>query len=128
MTTNRPVFAVQYDSRLPSIPKIQNNHWRAVTSQDQYLSEGFKSPPRIVFKKQINLREHLIRANAPPPVRPHKRYVRGIIKCGKQCTEFPFIQEVRKITNKQNTCRNEKNPNCESINTVYLIECKKDRC
>ena len=100
-----------------------------MTSQDQYLSECFESPPIIAFKKQMNLREHLLRAKVPPPVRPHeKRNVRGVFKCGKQCTACPYIKEGRTITNKQKTWRIEKNLNCESSNIVYLIECKKDRC
>ena len=43
----RPVFAVKYDPRLPSISQIQARHWRTMKSQDKHLSEVFSEPPLI---------------------------------------------------------------------------------
>ena len=34
--TNRPVFVVTFDPRLPSIPKITRKHWRSMLSQDKH--------------------------------------------------------------------------------------------
>ena len=58
---NRPVFAVKYDPRLPSIQSIQSKHWRSMINQDPYLSEVFPKPPLTAFKKQRNIRDILIK-------------------------------------------------------------------
>ena len=51
----RPVFALKYDPRLPSITNIQAKHWRSMTNQDQYLAKVFPEPPLTAFKRQKNL-------------------------------------------------------------------------
>ena len=48
----RPVFVVTFDPRLPSIPAIQQKHWRAMVNMDPYMAEGFPSPPLIAYKRQ----------------------------------------------------------------------------
>ena len=50
-TTNRPVLALTFDPRLPPIASIQAKHWRAMTLQNQYLSEVFPNPPLTAFKR-----------------------------------------------------------------------------
>ena len=52
---NRPVFALQYDPRLPAIQSIQAKHWRSMVVQDQYLADCFKQPPLTAFRRQTNL-------------------------------------------------------------------------
>ena len=70
-SNKRPVFAIKYDPRLPSIPSIQAKHWRAMDSKDQYLAKCFPEPPLTAFKGQTNLKELLIIAKFPGP--PTKR-------------------------------------------------------
>ena len=41
----RPVFAVKYDQRLPSITNTQTKHWRLMTFQVKYMEEVFLEPP-----------------------------------------------------------------------------------
>ena len=36
--TNRPVFVVSFDPRLPSIPNIPRKHWRSMVGQEPYLN------------------------------------------------------------------------------------------
>ena len=48
---NRPVFALKFDPRLPSIKSIQAKHWRAMVSQNQYLAEVFKQPPLTAYRR-----------------------------------------------------------------------------
>ena len=64
-TEKRPVFALTYDPRLPAIQSIQAKHWRSMVSQDPYLSEVFSQPPLTAYKRQKNIRDHLIRAKVP---------------------------------------------------------------
>ena len=75
----RPVFAVKYDPRLPSITNIQTKHWRSMTFQDKYMEEVFPQPPLTAFERQRNLRDILIRAKVPPPPEHYsKRILRGM--------------------------------------------------
>ena len=62
----RPLFALKYDPRLPAISSLQAKHWRAMTAQDQYLTEVFLKPPLVAFRKQSNLKDILIRSKVPP--------------------------------------------------------------
>ena len=66
----RPVFAVNYDPRLPAIQNIQARHWRSMTSHDQYLASVFPDPPLTGFRRQSNLQNMLIRAKVPGKPRP----------------------------------------------------------
>ena len=126
----RPVFVIKFDPRLPAISSIQAKHWRSMASQDQYLSDCFPQPPLVAFKRQRNLRESLIRAKVPPPpdLRP-KRILKGVVKCGKECTACPYIIEGRNVRiDKRSTWRINKKLNCLTFNSVYMIECDKDKC
>ena len=66
----RPVFALTYDPRLPPIQNIQARHWRSMVSQDPYLSEVFEQPPLTAFRRQKNIKNHLIRAKVPADPKP----------------------------------------------------------
>ena len=125
---NRPVFSV-YDPRMPALQNIQAKHWRAMKSQDQYLSKVFPEPRMVGFRRQRNLKDHLIRAKVPTaaPIYP-QRERKGMNKCGK-CSICPFIKEGKeiKIQNKPNWSIN-KRVDCDSTNIIYLIECSKETC
>ena len=124
----RPVFAVLYDPRLPSIQPIQAKHWRAMTSRDCRLKEVFPAPPLTAFKRQRNLRDHLIRAKIPENRNPYpQRASKGMFKCHKSwCNACPFIKEGKNIKMKNRKPWNiNKKVNCNSMNIVYVIECDK---
>ena len=98
-------------------------------NQNQYLAEVFPEPPLTAFKRQANIRQHIIRAKVadPPQLRP-KRQILGMTKCGKGCTACPYIKEGRNIKMKTSTWKINKKVNCNSYNIVYMIECDKERC
>jgi hypothetical protein len=48
--SQRPVFVVQHDPRLPSITNIVKKYWRTMVSQDPQLNEAFPLPPLIAYK------------------------------------------------------------------------------
>ena len=52
----RPVLAIHYD------PSSIARHWRTITSKDSHLNEVFKEPPLTAYRRQRNIRGHLIRA------------------------------------------------------------------
>ena len=105
-------------------------HWRSMTSQDQHLQEVFKEPPLTAYKKQKNIKDHLIRAKVadPPSLRP-KRNKSGMSKCKNNCSLCPYIKEAKSIPiNRNSTWKVTNNLNCQSSNIVYLIECNKEQC
>ena len=93
------------------------------------FSEVFLQPPLTAFRRQSNLRDHLIRAKVPtdPKLHPQRRS-RGMKKCGKNCTACPYIKEVKSLYINQKEWKINQNLNCEIFNCIYLIECKKDNC
>ena len=122
-------MALKYDPRLPFVTGVMNKHWRSMIGQDQYLKEVFESPPLTAFKKQKNIRDHLVRAKVadPPQIRPIRRKNPGMKRCGKMCTICPYVKEGKevKIENKKVPWKISKNVNCESKNIIYIIECLK---
>ena len=100
-----------------------------MTNQNQHLKEVFPEPPLTAYKRQANLRQHLVRAKiADPPILRPKRELRGMAKCGQGCTACPYILEGRNIKNNGLTWRINRKVDCNSYNIVYLIECDKDKC
>ena len=122
------VFVMTYDPRLPPIGSIQAKHWRSMTSKNRYLSEVFKRPPLIAYKRQQNIRQYVIRSKVQIKQTYEKRNVRGMKKCGQNCTMFPYVREGK--VNKINGIEWKINHNlhCKSYNVVYALICKKDNC
>ena len=125
-TTTRPVFVINFDPRLPSIPTIVKKHWRTMV-QDPRLKEIFPEPPLVAYKRPPNIKEKLIRAKVPKenPYKP-KRNLQGMKKCLK-CSVCPFVTVGKTVKSTSNNMRIDINTgvNCLSSNVVYLIGCKK---
>jgi hypothetical protein len=49
-------------------------------------------------------------------------------KCGRPCLACPYIKEGKAIKLKNGEWKIMKSLNCESANSVYLLECNKDYC
>jgi hypothetical protein len=126
----RPIFAIRYDPRLPSLTNIQAKYWRSMAFMDQHMKEVFPQPPLTAFKRQKNLRDMLIRAKVPEPKRLYeKRSMKGMAKCGHSCTACPFIKTGKQVKIKRNAYWNiNTKVNCESYNVIYMLECEKDNC
>ena len=126
---SRPIFAVKFDPRLPSIQPIVSRHWRAMKSQDKYLGECFAEPPLIAFRRQSNIRDFLIKSKIPPPQRPYPdRTKKGMTNCGKGCPTCPYIQYGKEVKIDNNsTWKINKRMSCETYNVIYLLACQKCR-
>ena len=126
----RPVFALDYDPRLPGLQAIQAKHWRAMIAQDQYLEEVFPEPPLTAFRRQNNIRSLLIRAKVPEITKKYKkRHIRGMRKCGKSCSACPYILEGKSIKIRPGTTwKLTRSLSCENNNIIYLIQCNKEFC
>ena len=97
-------------------------------TKDAYLAEVFKKPPLIAYKKQKNIRQHIIRAKVPNQQNYPKRIVKGMKKCGENCTVCPYVRESKRVKINGKEWKINQEVNCESYNVVYAVICKKDNC
>ena len=98
-----------------------------MVGQDSHLKEVFKEPPLTAFRRQQNIRGHLIRAKIAKNQR-NKRILRGMKKCGTQCTACAYIKEGTSLEINKSKWKINKAFNCKSYNVIYAIFCKKDNC
>ena len=82
------------------------------------------------FRRQANLRNHLIKSKLPPPPRQcPERDKRGMTNCGKNCQTCPYIKYGKEVQiDKKSTWKIIKKMSCESFNVIYLLECQKENC
>ena len=124
--SQRPVFVIAFDPRLPSISQIVSRHWRTMR-QDPYLAQVFPQPPLVAYKRPANLRDKLIRAKVPelPPPRI-KRIVNGMKKCS-DCPICPFVKTGQIVKSAQSDFKIEiqQSVNCQTRNLIYMINCRK---
>ena len=124
--SERPVFVITYDPRLPSIAGIIKKHYRTMV-KDPHLAEAFPLPPLVAYRRPKNVRDKLIRSKVPPlpPARP-KREISGMTKCNR-CPICPYIKvgkSVKATATKTEVAIN-KPVNCQTKNAIYLIGCRK---
>ena len=131
-STQRPVFVVQYDPRLPSITSITRRHWRSMITRDPKLQEIFPDPPLVAYKVAPNLRSKLIRAKIPPEPSTRPRRIRpGMKKCGKpRCPACPYIQTGPTFKATATAYKVDLNSevDCTTTNLCYAISCGVPRC
>ena len=73
--------------------------------------------------------DHLIRPKVPLDPKPYPaRRMRGMKRCGKNCSACPYIREVKSLNINTNAWKINQNLNCEIANYIYLIECMKEDC
>jgi hypothetical protein len=60
----RPVLAITYNPKLPSISKIVQKHWNTM-AKDPNAKKCFPKPPMIAFKQPDNLKRMLCHAKVP---------------------------------------------------------------
>ena len=124
-TTDRPVFVIHYDPRLPSINSIVKKHYR-VMIQDPRMKEIFPDAPLIAYKRQKNIKEFLIRAKVPPEIKRPKRKLPGMKKCNS-CVYCHYIMTGDKVkfTATKYIHHITTQITCNTSNLIYLITCIK---
>ena len=91
-SSERPVFVIQYDPRLPSIPMIVKKHWRSMT-QDPRMKEIFPLPPLVAYKRPPNIKDKLVRAKVPKESNGRPKRTRIGMKNCQNCVICPFVKE-----------------------------------
>ena len=99
-------------------------------SHDNYLAECFSQPPLTAYRRQLNIRNLLIKSQIPPKPKPYPyRNNRGMTNCGKACTACPYFHYGKEIKiNSKSTWQITKKMSCSTFNIIYLLECQKDNC
>ena len=95
--------------------------------QDQYIKEVFKQPLLTAFRRQRNLRDILIKSKVPPAlIRYPQRHIKGMNKCGQNCTACPYVMADNKVkVNDKEEWKIESNVTYSTFNCVYMFHCDK---
>ena len=124
-STDRVVFVVTYDPRLPSIPKIVSKHWRTMV-QDPRMKEIFSSPPLVAYRRPANIKDKLIRSKMPAVQKRNKRVKTGMSRCGAgncRCCQFVETGKTARSTATTEVVEINAEVNCQDSNIIYLITC-----
>ena len=71
-----------------------------MVAEDKYPKKCFTPLP--AYRRQIYLTNFLIKSEvAPPPPLHPQREMKGMTKCGKACTAFPFILKGKNVKKDQ---------------------------
>ena len=119
----RPVFALTYNPKLPSVPKIIKKHWKTLV-KDQKMRKIFPLPPMVAYRQPPNLKSVLCRAKLPQN-RHSKRKLVGMQPCSKPCNVCPYIQKTNSFSSSQNK---QSFPlkglfTCSTTGVIYLVSC-----
>ena len=124
-TTDRPVFVIHYDPRLPNVNAIVRKHFRVMT-QDPHMKEVFPDPPLIAYRRQRNIREVLIRAKVPPVTKRPKRELLGMRRCNRDVyCNYTMVGDHVKSTASSYQHQITTKVTCTTSNIIYLITCMK---
>jgi hypothetical protein len=117
-----------YNPSLHGIQKLLSRHHTILLS-DARLSKIFPEPPRLVYRRNKNLRDLLVRA------RIHNSQIsensNGCHPCGKLlCKVCKQMLNTDTVISKDGafSFRILGNNHCQTPNVVYLLECKKCNC
>ena len=121
----RPVLAITYNPRLPSVSKIIKKHWNTMI-KDPKAKNCFPKPPMIAFKQPDNLKRMLCHAKVPKNSHT-KRKLLGMQACNKPCSVCPYIKTTKEVLSLKTK---EKLPlkglfTCTTTGVIYLISCSK---
>ena len=125
-TSDRPVFSVLFDPRLPSIPGIVQRHYRSMVSNDNHLKEVFPKPPLVAFRRPKNIREMIIKAKVTSSITRASRTQVGLRKCTNvSCVTCPYIIPGKVVKAHASNVRVEVNTavTCNTPNVIYCISC-----
>jgi hypothetical protein len=119
----RPVFALTYNPKLPSVPKIIKKHWKTLV-KDQKMNKIFPLPPMVAYRQPPNLKSVLCRAKLPQN-RHSKRRLVGMQPCSKPCNVCPYIQKSKTFKSSHNNQPFQLKGlfTCATTGVIYLVSC-----
>ena len=119
-------ISITYNRTLPNIKSIVDKHWHVLQVNPE-LKERFQSSPIIAFRKNKNLKQ-IVGSNT---IEHHKKLIRSNNGKSSPClsnTRTLCCKQVVSTTSFKSNQTNRvfkifHNINCESIFSIYLLEC-----
>ena len=112
----------------PTKPQFDENHkkhWN-ILQCSEVCKKLFPELPIIAYRRNWNLRDHLIRANLVKPIRTNAEKSRFNNKCTKEncvwCRQLRKSNVIASTTTGW-TAKGPNNINCQSNNLVYILTC-----
>ena len=125
--TDRPVFVTTYNPSLPHLNSIIQKYFPILTAT-KCGSEDFKDAPLIVYRRQKNLCDFLLKAKLKQSSQSNKTQPNIISRCNDgRCRTCKFIAHGTSsytFYKSGEQCEILQNLSCSSDNLVYLINCK----
>ena len=122
-STGRVPYVVDYHHKLHGIPHILKRNHLAMIRNDPSMKAIFPSPPIVSYRKQRNLRDHLVRADHRKPTMTSTVQPKTNRTCIQDC-----MNHSGKVTNdKANITLNVRGGNSNDKNVIYAAKCLKCR-
>lgn len=119
-TTSQTNLVLTYSSSVPRVNNILSRHFNIIR-QSKRLTSIFAEPPRVVYRRDKNLKDILVRAKTnPAKIEP------GCRPCGKaRCKVCPHMVTTResKASFSDFKFNITQNLNCDSSNVIYMLHC-----
>ena len=93
----------------------------SILKSDPHLGHLFQQNPLIVFRRERNLRDLLVRSRLPHNITTSV----GTTPCSRKCNTCDFTLQVESLQLPKGTLKIKNQFNCESRNVVYVIQCKR---
>ena len=126
---SRPLLKVTNRKGSNLLPRLVRTTWES-TVKEHSLQDLFPDPPMVVYRRNKNLANHLVRAATPGEVEPtqltfklpepilyHRVHPCGHVSC-KCCKQLFNTYNIKGIPLTQHL-------NCKSRNIVYLLKCRQ---
>ena len=119
------IFVSEWHPSLSKLPSILKKHYHLLQS-DQKLTDIFREPPSVAFRRPKSLRNHLIRGD----IRAANKVNKCTKPCGKNCKICNALSSDLEISNPNAKRSKEKKlgfGTCDSKNLIYAVRCKKHK-
>ncbi|XP_059147650.1 ankyrin repeat domain-containing protein 50-like [Physella acuta] len=93
----------------------------SILKSDHHLGHLFQQNPLVVYRRERNLRDLLVRSRLPPTTNTGF----GTTPCPRKCNTCHFTLQVESLQLSKGTLKIKNHFNCESRNVVYVIQCRR---
>ena len=131
---SRIPLVLPFHKALPKVSNILLKHWKILCDKYPEAKNFLPDPPMVCYTRDKNLRDILVRATLPPPVRRQgcRAAKQGFVRCLKRgdCTLCSHSRNSnsRTVYLQDNTTRELSIPGhitCTDENIIYVISCEK---
>ena len=124
-TVKRPIFTLRFNPRTTHLRNLTHMKFREFQLFDTFR-ELFPNPPLIAFKRQLNIKDILVRSSLKPIADPPPSsgfHLCKSLKCSIHTHTQPTSTFHSSVTNA--SFKIFSSLSCSDSNVIYLITCKK---